>query len=128
MPYAEPGLWHAHRSPTLPQPAVRTWPPRGHAGPFPAYPVWQDPRPAGGDLSVRRPGSVVAATVLAVVVGGLGSLGYFYASAAHAVDSTGGRAPFAIAAVLFVGLGLSLLYLCGGVTAWCGRGGKLLLA
>lgn len=123
MPYAEPGLEHTSRS-LQPTP----WPGDGHAGRFPAYSPGYGPYASRGGDSVRRPGSVTAAAVLAFIIGGLGGLGYLLVLASVAATSVNWTTPMLVVlgVVLSVGLSLSLMTVWGGVSAMRGRGRKLL--
>jgi hypothetical protein len=112
-----------HANPEL---EVAPWPEDDHAGQFPAYSPGHGPY-ASGD-SVRRPGSVTAAAVLALIIGGLGSLGYVLVFASLAGMSTSWRTSMLVVAgaVLSVGLAMTVMFVWGGVSALRGRGRKLL--
>jgi hypothetical protein len=123
--YADPGLEHTARSLQ-----ATAWPADGHAGRLPAYSPGCGPYASRGNASVRRPGSVTAAAILAFIIGGLGSLGYLLVLASVAASSANWTTPMLVVlgAVLSAGLSLSLMTVWGGVTAIRGRGRKLLLA
>jgi hypothetical protein len=112
-----------HANPEL---EVAPWPEDGHAGQFPAYSPGHRPY-ASGD-SGRRPGSVTAAAVLALIIGVLGSLGYVLVFASLAGISTSWRTSMlvVVGAVLSVGLAMTVMFVWGGVSALRGRGRKLL--
>jgi VIT1/CCC1 family predicted Fe2+/Mn2+ transporter len=128
MPYADPELEHTSRSLQPTQQGFVPWPEDGQAGQFPAYSPGYGPHASGGGDSVRRPGSVTAAAVLAFIIGGLGSLGYLVVLASVAAASANWTTPVLVVlgAVLLVGLSLSVMTVWGGVSAMRGRGRKLL--
>jgi hypothetical protein len=107
---------------------VLPWPQDGHAGRLPAYSPGHGPYAFRRDDSVRRPGSVTAAAVLAFILGGLGSFGYLLALAFLAAASAKWTTPMLVVAgaVLLVGLSPSVMFVWGGVSAVRGRGRKLL--
>jgi hypothetical protein len=112
-----------HANPEL---DVSPWPEDGQAGQFPAYSPGHDPY-ASGD-SVRRPGSVTAAAVLAFIYGGLCSLGYIIMLAAVVATAARWTTPVLVVAgtLLLAGLYLGVMTVRGAVSAVRGRGRELL--
>ncbi len=115
----------------------------GQPYPYPAAPNYGMPyyaqsygAPAfGGYAARRRPGVVTAAAVLAFVLGGFGILVHLLALLAVAALATSrsshvaGTSIMAIAfVVVLVGLGISSLWVWGGVSAVRGRGRKMLIS